>query len=541
MDVARLLEQNQALQEQVQALKSDKGALSYRSRLQELEIMSLRAKVDKLLRLLYGQSSEKISPEGVQLLMQGLGLDETPPSPAAPPELPPKEKPAARNSVPRKPRGLPENLETQEILIEPEEVKAAPDQWKKIGQDVTEELDYIGPKVVRKLYIRPKYVPLPQAPAASPSASDLVSQVLAGLKEQKETPVLIAPLPPRLIPKSYVGPGLLAHILDNKYEHHLPLYRQEKIFRERYGVDISRQSLCEWVGQAAWWLKPIYEEMRKGLIAAGYIQADETPIKVLDPDRPGKARSGYLWAYSKPGGDVVFDWNLSRGQEAPEKFLKDFKGWLQTDGYKVYPSLAKDRAGELKLAACWAHVRRNFFEAVKDDRRAAWIVGQIAHLYGVEKSLRQTRAGPKLRQARRAAQAPMILERLRKALDIIRPGLLPESKLGQAVSYAINQWDGLVRYVEDGRLEIDNNLIENAIRPTAVGKKNFLFIGHPGAGWHSAVIYSILGSCRRHGINGFEYLRDVFSRLPGATTKEIPELTPGAWAQARKKAQAKAA
>lgn len=534
MDAARLLEQIQMLEEQVQTLQVDKSRLLSEKSLQELEIKSLRAKVDDLLRRLYGQSSEKLPPQQIQMLMEGL---ETLAQSFAPLPSTPKAKAdfKERSSSPREPRGLPRNLETKEILLEPDEVKAAPGQWQKIGQEVTEELDYVPPQYLRNLYIRPKYV-RKAAARSEPSPSDVVSEVLAELEAK---PVVIAPLPPRLLEKSFVGPGFLTHVIISKFEDHLPLYRQEKILRERHGLKVSRQSLCEWVGVGAWWLKPIYEEMRKGLLQAGYLQADETPINYLDPDRPGKAHKGFLWTYSKPGGDVLFDWQTTRGKEAPQKFLQGFKGTLQTDGYGVYESLAKDRPQELTLVGCWAHVRRGFFEAKDQDRRAAWFLGQMAQLYGVEKRLRAQRAGPRLRQARRSAEVKPVLERLRQALEKVRPKVLPQSKLGQAIGYARNQWDTLVRYVEDGRLEIDNNLIENAIRPTALGKKNFLFIGHPEAGWHSAVIYSILGSCRRHGINPFEYLRDVLSRLPGANSKEIPELTPAAWAKARKKPQTK--
>lgn len=511
MDAASLLEENQHLQEEVSSLREERADWQMEKSALRAELKLMHQKVDLLLRRIYGQSTEKISPEQSQMLMQG--LEPATPSPAAPVLASQQDKKSApsRSTRPREPRGLPKDLPTREIVLEPEEVQAAPEQWKRIGQEVTEELDYAPAQYLRILYIRPKYVPLPKVATASPSGSDLVSQVLAELDEANTKAVVIAPLPPRLLEKSFIGPGFLTQLIIHKYEDHLPLYRQEKILRQRHGLTISRQTLCEWVGVGAWWLKPIYEEMRKGLLKASYLQADETPIKVLDPDRPGKARLGYLWTYSPPRGDVLFDWQMSRGKEAPKKFLADFKGSLQTDGYGVYESLVADRSAELSLVGCWAHARRGFFEAKDEDRRAAWFLGQVAQLYGVEKKLREQRAGPKLRQARRVAEAKPVLARLRQVLEKIRPKVLPQSQLGQAINYARNQWDALMRYVEDGRLEIDNNLIENAIRPTAVGKKNFLFIGHPDAGWHSAVIYSILGSCRRHGINPFDYLRDVFS------------------------------
>jgi hypothetical protein len=196
--------------------------------------------------------------------------------------------------------------------------------------------------------------------------------------------------------------------------------------------------------------------------------------------------------------------------------------------------LARERDGELILIGCWAHVRRGFHEALVEGRSAAWLVGQIGRLYAVEKQLREQKAGPQLRAAVRAWQSRPILERLRRALEVVRRRVLPKSLLGQAIDYTLARWNALIRYVEDGRLDIDNNACENSIRPTAVGKKNFLFVGHPEAGQRSALIYSVLGSCRRHAINPAEYLQDVFERLPKAKTSEVPSLTPAAWAKSRR-------
>jgi len=288
------------------------------------------------------------------------------------------------------------------------------------------------------------------------------------------------------------------------------------------------------VEAAADWLAPIWRAMRTGLVAGDYLPVDETPIRYLDPDVKGKSQPGYLWTYSHPRGDVVFDWNISRSREGPREFLKAFRGQLQTDGYGVYESLARERAGAWRLPGCWAHGRRGFHEALGEGRRAAWIVGQIGLLYAVESHLRATQAGPQLRAAVRAWPSRPILARLRRALELVRRHVLPKSLLGQAIDYALARWEALTRYVDDGHLEIDNNRCENALRPTAIGKKNFLFIGHPEAGQRSAVIYSVLGSCRRHGINPAEYLQDVFERLPKAKTSEVPALTPAAWAKARR-------
>jgi hypothetical protein len=290
-----------------------------------------------------------------------------------------------------------------------------------------------------------------------------------------------------------------------------------------------------WVEQAAELLKPVYRSIHEDLLAGNYLQADETPIRYLDPDVKGKSQHGYLWAYSRPGGDVLFEWQVSRSREGPENFLKTFRGKLQTDGYYAYESLAKKRDGDLILIACWAHTRRGFHEALAESKLAAWFVRQIGHLYAVEKELRQKKAGPQLRAAIRSWQSRPVLDRLRRAMELVRRRTLPQGLLGQAIDYALKRWEALTRFVDDGVLEIDNNLIENAIRPSALGKKNWMFIGHPEAGERSAVIYTLLGSCRRHGINPFDYLKDLFTRLPAAKITRIKSFTPAEWAKARDK------
>jgi hypothetical protein len=208
---------------------------------------------------------------------------------------------------------------------------------------------------------------------------------------------------------------------------------------------------------------------------------------------------------------------------------------LQTDGYAAYESLAKAR-DDLTLIGCWAHVRRGFHEALAETRLAVWFVRQIGLLYAVEKKLREQKAGPALRQAMRVWQSQPVLNRLHRSMELIRRKTLPQGLLGQAIDYTLKRWTALNQFITDGTLEIDNNLIENSIRPSALGKKNFLFFGHPEAGERSAVIYTLLGSCRRQGINPFDYLNDLFTRLPAAKITQINEFTPAAWARAKDQA-----
>jgi len=222
---------------------------------------------------------------------------------------------------------------------------------------------------------------------------------------------------------------------------------------------------------------------------------------------------------------------VSRARAGPEEFLKNFRGKLQTDGYSAYESLAKSR-GDLTLVGCWAHARRGFHEALAETRLAAWFVRQIGQLYAVEKKLRERKAVPALRQAMRAWQSQPVLTRLHRAMELTRRKTLPQGLLGQAIDYTLKRWEALTRFADDGTLEIDNNLIENAIRPSALGKKNWLFVGHPEAGERSAVIYTLLGSCRRHGINPFDYLKDLFRQLPMAKITEIQQFMPSKWTKA---------
>ena len=468
----------------------------------------LRQKLEFFIKRYFGGTkNEGLDRQQLELLLAGLEIVKAPAAVVA--------KPAATRTLDaaRPVRGpLPAHLETERVVLEPEEVKQQPALWRKLGEEVTEELDWKPAKFIKRLYIRPKYANAER--------------------------IVIAPLPARLIEKGLPGAGLLTQVIVAKYEDHQPLYRQGKIYEQRHGVKLTRQTLCGWVAAAADWLCPIYREMKAGLLAGNYLQADETPIRYLDPDVKGKSQQGWLWTYRHPRGDVVFEWNISRSREGPRKFLKDFRGKLQTDGYGVYESLARERGNELILIGCWAHARRGFHEALGEGRAAVWIVGQIGLLYGVEKVLREGRAGPELRAAMRAWQSRPVLARLRRALETIRRRVLPQSLLGQAIDYTLGRWEALNRYVDDGHLEIDNNLCENAIRPTALGKKNFLFIGHPEAGQRSAVIYSVLGSCRRLGINPAEYLQDLFERLPKAKTSEIKSLTPAAWLKTKRNATA---
>jgi transposase len=476
----------------------------------EAENALLRQKIDALVRRVFGATSERIDPAQLELLLQLPAAAPAAAEPARPSSEPSTTRPRREHS----PR-LPDDLPIVEQVLDPEPVQAQPEQWRCIGQEVSEQLDYEPARFLRRRTIRRKYVH-----RADPDRAPL-----------------IAPLPQRLQDRSLAAPGLLAHILVSKYCDHLPLYRQEQIFARRHGVHLPRQTLARWVALAADWLKPIYEHIRTGVLSGGYVQIDETPIRYLAPGH-GQTKHGYLWTAHRPRGDVVYRWETSRAAACLENIVPgDFAGTLQCDGYAAYGAYADRRAGLLTLAGCWAHVRRKFHDALQESpRTAGWLLRQMQHLYRIEAHCRQHHAGPRLREATRTCQSRPIVRRIQKALVLLKASHrhLPQSLLGQAIDYALGQWSALEVFLDDGRVEIDNNLVENAIRPTAVGKKNWLFIGDAQAGERSAIIYTVIESCHRRGIEPYTYLREVLTRLPTMTNWQVADVTPDAWAKAHR-------
>ena len=465
----------------------------------------LRQKIDALVRRVFGSSSEQVDRKQLELLLQ-LAASDTPAEPVA---VAVKKEVKVQPRKARAPR-LPEHLPVVEEVIEPEPVKHRPEDWRCLGQEVSEQLDFEPSRFLRRRTIRKKYVH----------------------RTEVDTVPVIAPLPERLLDRSLPAPGLLAHILVSKYCDHLPLYRQEQIYAQRHQVHLPRQTLARWVELAADWLKPIYEQIRTGVMAGGYVQVDETPIDYLEPGN-GKTKQGYLWTGSRPKDDVFFHWETSRATACLENVIPTtFTGTLQCDGYAAYRAFTNGRTPEITLAGCWAHVRRKFYEARESSPRlAGWLLGQIQQLYRIEARLREHHAGPALREVIRASESRPVVKRIERALIKLKASgrQLPQSPLGTALDYALSQWRTLEIYLGDGRVEIDNNNVENAIRPTAIGKKNWLFVGDAGAGQRSAIIYTLIECCRRRSQDPFVYLRDVLTRLPNMTNRQIPEVTPAAW------------
>ncbi|MCX6894064.1 MAG: IS66 family transposase [Verrucomicrobia bacterium] len=499
---------------ELSALRELVGTLQQALELSRQENILLRQKIDSLVRRVFGSSSEKLDRAQLELLLQLPILLETSTSAVVVEE--PKVA-VSRSRKDRTPR-LPDNLPVVEEVIEPEPVKTAPEQWRCIGQEVSEQLDYEPARFLRRRTIRKKYV----------SRTDI------------DLAPVIAPLPECLQERSIAAPGLLAQVLVSKYCDHLPLYRQEQIFLRRHQVHLPRQTLARWVALAADWLQPIYENIRTGVMAGGYVQVDETPVNYLEPGH-GRTRQGYLWTGSRPKGDVFFRWETSRATACLDRVVPmSFTGTIQCDGYAAYRAFANSRGQTIELAGCWAHVRRKFYESIETSPKiAGWIVRQIQHLYQIEAGLREHRAGPRLRAALRAHQSRPVVERLQRALTKLKTSgrHLPQSPLAGAIEYSLGLWSTLTVYLADGRVEIDNNLVENAIRPTAIGKKNWLFVGDADAGERSAIIYTIIESCRRRGLDPYAYLKDVLTRLPHMTNWQIPDVTPEAWAKTRRTLQ----
>ena len=475
----------------------------------------LRRKLDAFIRRFFGKKSEVLSTAQLELLLSGLEPAQAVTQPeAAATTTRSGSKPKRNGSTKVR---TPDNLEVVKVVIEPKDVQAQPEQWKQITQEVTRQLDYQPGKFFWLETIRPKYVKV----------------------EEREKAPVVAPAPLKAC--GMAAPGLLAYLLVSKFSDHLPFYRQQSIFQERHGVYIARQQMVLWMKQGVTLLEGIVKCIKDELRKSSYVQVDETPVKYLDPGM-GKCSQGYLWTGHVPKVCVVFEWHASRAATCLDSLLgADFKGKLQCDGYGAYPAFAKDKP-DVESYNCWAHARRGVFQAQKEaPRLAGWILKQIDWLYQWEAQLREGRAGPEARAAMRASHHRMVVERLHRALVKLRPRFLPTSGMGEAIRYMINQWAGLARIMETGVVELDQNLVENKIRPTAIGRKNYLFFGAEEAGERNAVIYTLIANCRMYGIEPLEYLKDVLTRLPSMTNHQVEELTPRRWKESRCKAAAQAA
>jgi transposase len=395
--------------------------------------------------------------------------------------------------------------ETVEVIPEP--VRVEPEQYERIGEERTFELDVVPPQLFKREIVRPKFK----------------------RRDDREQPPVVAPAPARPVQGGYASAGLLAWIALSKYVDHAPLYRLEQM-SARWGASIPRQTMADWIGITAQWLEPIYRRMQTELLGSGYVQADETPVRCNDPDeKRGGTTQGWLWVISRPGGDVVFDWRLSRRHGELTSLLGDYRGLLQSDAYGAYPAFAREREGVVWLG-CWAHARRYWVEALAASPKAVNLVLRlIGELYLREREWDAANVGVG-RAALRQQHFARPLHWLRRLAIGLRSRHLPRSPIGKACAYLLEQWEPLTAHLHHSQSRLDNNLVENAIRPSCLGKKNWLFIGHPDAGQRSAIIYSLVVSCQRHGKDPLAYLREVLTRLPRMTNEDdLAPLTPARW------------
>jgi transposase len=468
----------------------------------------------ELLRLMrvekYGPASERLSDQQLELLEQEPGVSQAEvqaESERAQLRLPlkgPKQGPARQS--------LPVELPRVEQLIACEAQECVCGACGKekvvIGYEMAEQLDVEPAKYFVRVTKREKRA-CPHCP---------------------EQGVACAPLPPRIIEKSLASDRLIIETIVNKYADYVPLYRQSAILERDSRVELSRATLCGWVMRVGELLRPISRAMAEELLGGDYLQADETPVGVQMHDGRGQNHQGYLWQYSRPGGVVIFDFQLSRGREGPRRFLGNFEGILQTDGYSGY-----DRVGGGKLihAGCWAHARRYFFQAVEahpDDRAAIALVATIDELFAIDAQAREQNLTVIERHQLRQQKARSILESIKSQIERAKGQTLPKSALAKACNYTLTFWNRLTRFLDHSILELSTNAAENAIRPVALGRKNWIHFGSQEAGPRIAAILSIVETCRRLQIPIRDYLTAILPGLADLPVSRVAELIPTAWA-----------
>jgi transposase len=470
----------------------------------ERENTVLRQKLDVLCHKLFGKKSEGVSDGQLRLAFAQLAEELKPRD--EPTEMDTGERPGKQHRRPPRPTGrrpLPASLPRQRVEIDvpdADKVCACGTAKTRIGETVSEKLDYVPASVRVMETVRPKY--------ACPQCHEGVT---------------VAPAPPQAVERSLATEGLLAYVIVSKYLDHLPLYRLERIFQREH-LDLSRATLCGWVADVATALTPIGEELRRQVTGTSYLQTDDTPVTILEDTG---SRKGRIWTYLDPlTPQVVFDATRTHERDGPEAFLSGFTGDLQADAYTGYDALY--RTGRIRELGCWAHARRGFVEALPTDARAAPMIALVQQLYQIERAVADEAV--EIRRIRRQEQSLPILAAIRAERDTLAAAGLPKSPLGEAVRYLTNQWDALQRFVEDGRFRIDNNGAENQLRGVAIGRKNWLFAGSFEGARRAALLYSLVQSCTLIEVSPFEYLKDVLLRIATHPQRLIGDLTPTGWA-----------
>ena len=484
------------------------------------EIEHLKLLIAKLRRMQFGRRSEKLDRQIEQLELRLDELQATHAENTAASHPPAGGAPVASVAVKPVRQPLPEHLPREVQKYLPKQA-ACPDcggELKHLGEDISEILEYVPARFKVVHQVRPKL---------ACACCERIVQAAA---------------PSRPIERGVAGPGLLAHVLVSKYCDHLPLYRQSEMYA-REGVELERSTLADWVGGTSQLLTPLVEALRRHVLSAAKLHADDTPVPVLAPGN-GKTKTGRLWTYvrdDRPAGDatpaaVWFAYSPDRKGEHPRAHLGNFTGTLQADGYAGFDAVYE--SGQIQEAACWAHVRRKFYELHLAHRSpvAAEAMERIAALYGIEKEIRGHAAGE--RREVRGTRARPLLDSLKQWLEETLGKLSRKSDTALAVRYALSRWDALLRYCDDGRIEIDNNAAERSLRTVALGRKNYLFAGSDAGGERAAAIYSLIGTAKLTGLDPEAYLRSVLSRIADHPINSIEELLP--WNIAREFAKASA-
>jgi transposase len=478
-----------------------------------LKIQVLEEKLRQQRIRMLGPQSETLSNLQLELL-----ADEEPSATsdevAAEAKREPIQRKPARERKSHPGRGpLPESLPRVEKVIACTEqtCRTCGKETTVIGHDVSEQLDVEPARYLVRVIKREK----------------------RACRGCEQSTVTMAPLEARIVEKGLASDRVVIETVVGKYCDHLPLYRQAVILEREAGLEIGRATLDGWVMRVGELLIPVTQAMRKDLLSGTYLQADETTVPVQMHDGRGKNHEAYLWQYGKPGGETVFDFCLHRGREGPKRFLGNWEGILQTDGYQAYDGVG---GPELVHVGCWTHARRKFVDAVKvnpQDAPAVTMVMRMDALFLVDRDARnkEMSAAGRLAQRRELAQ-PWIIE-IRQQCEKLKRETLPQSALGKAVAYTLNQWRKLVRCLEYEEVELSNNLAENSMRGVALGRKNWLHVGSVKAGPKVAAILSVVESCRRIGAPVKEYLIDVLPGLDRRTLSQVANLTPARWLAAR--------
>lgn len=528
------------------------------------ELNGVQQRLDQLLRRLYGPKGERFRPDQPSLLaILGESNEPEPLPPSLPPELQAEPVPSKKKGRPHGRRPLPDDLVRERVvhdLPEPEKIcRCCQTPRVMMGEEISEQLDYRPAKLFVWQHVRLKYAcPTCAKAAATPPAALPVSEPTPTTVETPaavETPtpppqepigssvVVIAAKPAQPIDRGLPGPGLLAHVLTSKYADHLPLNRQEAMLA-RNGVLLTRSTLCDWMAAAADVLRPLYDAMLSDILLSRVLQTDETRVPVLDP-KLDKTKSGRLWVYVGERNHplTVYDYRPTKARDGPAQILKNYKGFLQADAANVFDGLyVPDTITEV---GCQAHARRHFHDArVSDPARATYALAQIAGFYAVEDEANELIAEQKLS----GDEADAVRLRLRREktkpklatfaawLEAEAKSVLPKSPIAQAIAYSQRHWQALNRFTDHGYLNIDNNASERALRAVAVGRKNWLFAGSDNGGVTAAIHYTMTQTCRRHGIDPFVYLQDVFTRLLTTARSSLPDLFPHRWADAHRSA-----